>query len=464
MRSPTPVLLAALAAACSGSGGDRPCDPASATACEAGLACEVVQGGQPTCLAPLVLRGSVTSLPPAPGAPVDGARVVALDANRAPLSGVALSDAQGSFELEVPAARDASGRPAAAAVILRADAPGFLPFPGGVRTALPVDLGGATYDGGARRWVVSGPLTALGLAPSPVTSAASVHGVVAAPPARAGVLVVGEVAGAGVTGVADRDGSYALFNLPVDAGGTTVTVAAYAPGANYARPAASLRPGEDRRLDLALLPSPAATVTGDLAFVAGGTPPTSVALVVESTYLAGLDRGESPPGLRAAAVSGPYSIAGVPDGRYVSLASFEADGNVRDLSDIGGTAPALVVVQGGVMTSSPLSYKITGAVTLLDIGGVAASTSAVDIAVATPVFRWAAYSSTDEYRIRVYDDLGAEVWAATQPAASGVNQATYAGAPLQPGRSYQLRVVAWKPTKLQISQTEDLMGVFRYVP
>jgi len=146
-----PAVLLALAA-CS-SGGSDPCDPVGQAGCEAGLVCEQVSGAQPACFDPVVISGTVRVLGASTATPVAGARVVTLDQDRAPLSSVATSDAGGGWSLRVPAPRDPSGRPIQAAVTLRADAQGYQTFPGGLRTALPLELSSAVHDAANHRWI-----------------------------------------------------------------------------------------------------------------------------------------------------------------------------------------------------------------------------------------------------------------------------------------------------------------------
>ena len=55
-------------------------------------------------------------------------------------------------------------------------------------------------------------------------------------------------------------------------------------------------------------------------------------------------------------------------------------------------------------------------------------------------------------------------------AATTTSSITYSGAPLEPGMTYQLRILAIKETLpvpvgfTQLSQTEDVAGVFTYQP
>jgi hypothetical protein len=112
------------------------------------------------------------------------------------------------------------------------------------------------------------------------------------------------------------------------------------------------------------------------------------------------------------------------------------------------------------------------AVSLTSIDGHPVTPFQQTVASATPEFAWAktsAYSSASTYRVRVYDAFGVEVWSQDQ-AAANTNLATYAGAPLLPGMTYQLRILAIAEALpvpagyTVLSQTEDLLGVFTYAP
>ena len=464
----TRLLACALVALVSACGSDKAtCDPVARTGCGDGQVCETVQGGAPACFAPVVVRGTVADLSSA--ALLNGARVVALDPNRAPLSTVAVTandgTRDGAYELAVPAARDAAGKPVQATITLRADKQAYLTFPGGVRTALPVDLSGATLDGG--RWVASGPLTALKLTPFPAAGTASLHGSVAKAPSGAGTLVVAEPAsgGAGLTGVADGAGNYAIFNL---APGTAYVVSAYTKGANYTPvTTAALTAGDNAVATLALASGAGATLAGGLIFNNAASSDIQVTLVVQSTYVANLDRGESPPGLTVQGSASGYSFAGVPDGQYVVLAAFGLDGDVRDVSGTGNTAAPQVTIQSGAVVGTPPGFKIIPSVNLLTIGGTTVSATPVVLAGATaptPTFVWQPGSvdaSADTYRVQVFDSFGTSVMDSNVP--SSTNSLAYTGTALQAGMYYQLRISALK-TLSQLSQTEDVAGVFTWQP
>lgn len=477
MRSLAAAALAALSLACGTSGSKNTCDPAAATACSGGLVCEQVSGGAPGCFAPLLIRGTVSDA--SNGAGLNGARVVALDPGAAPLSTVAVSAnggspaADGHYQLTVRATRDATGAPLHASTTLRADAQGYQTFPSGVRVALPIDLSSATYDGGTKTWGIAGPLTNVKLL-AISGGTAWIHGSVARPPSGAGVLVVAEPAPGGAgpqtghTGVADDGGNYAIFNL---APGTPYVVTAYTAGSNYVPvTTASLLAGDNAVAGLALATVSTASVDGGLIFNNGANTAIQVTLVVQSTYVPNLDRGESPPGLTVNASASAYAFAGVPDGKYVVLAAFGLDGDVRDVSGVGNTAAPVVTVQGGVVQGTSPSFKIIPAVDLLTIDGTAVSATPVKVTTATPAFAWkkgSVDSSALTYRVEVFDAYGNSTWSLDVAAALN-DTVTYAGSALQAGMTYQLRILAIKeaipvPASFtQLSETEDLAGVFTY--
>jgi hypothetical protein len=196
------------------------------------------------------------------------------------------------------------------------------------------------------------------------------------------------------------------------------------------------------------------------------------ALVVESTYVPTLDRGEVPPGLTVAAGGNGYTFSGVPDGKYVVLAPFGLDGDVRDISGNGNTAAPEVTIHGGAVQGTPPSFKIIPAVDLLTIGGVTVNATPATVNTATPDFTWqktSVDSSAGSYRVLVFNSFGDQVWQ-SDVAATSMESLTYGGMQLKPGMVYQVRILAIKeglpvPTRFtQLSQTQDLAGVCTYQP
>lgn len=479
MTRPLACAFATLVLACGSSTATSPCDPVAQTGCGAGQLCETVQGGSPACFAPVLVRGTVADL--TSQALLNGARVVALDANRAPLSTVQVTANDGArdgayaLRLAHAARADTTGKPLQASITLRADRQAYQTFPGGLRTALPIDLSGATLEAGT--WVVSGALTALKLTPVVGGGTASIHGRVTAPSSGAGTLIVAEPSPGGAgpqtgfTGVADGAGEYAIFNLSP---GTQYVVTAYVKGANYVPvTTAALVAGDNAVSPLVLGSGAGAVLTGGLIFNNGANTNLQATLVVQSTYVPNLDRGETPPGLTVAADASGYSFSGVPDGKYVVLAPFGLTGDVRGVSGTGNTVAPQVTIQGGTVVGTPPSFKIIPAVDLLTIGGTSVGPTPVIVATATPTLAWqrgSVDSSAATYRVLVFDSSGNELWS-QDFAAAATNSIQYAGATaLQQGMTYQLRILAIKETMpvpasfTQLSQSEDVPGVFTYQP
>jgi hypothetical protein len=376
---------------------------------------------------------------------IEGARVVARDANGAALSSVAVTDMDGRYELRVPALRTSDGDVTSSSVLLRADAAEFLTFPLAPRVALPLDLSSATGDPPG----LASALTDIGLIPIPGADRGTISGRVLADEPGGTLVVAG-----GVTGIADTEGDYAIFNVPVGA----VTVNGYLPGVNLSPRDVDLAADEEvSDVDLDVVSDATATVSGSVQIVnATGGATTSVILVVESTFIEATKRGEAPPGFRAADVSGSWRIDAVPNGRYVALAAFENDGLVRDPdTSIGGTDIVHFDVSGADV---PLEgFKVTGALAVVSPG--ATEPEAVSGAFE---LSWEDDSSEDTYDLTVFDALGAVTWEQSGIVGPGGNAdvaVPYMGPALAPGMFYQFRAVSIKDG-VPISATEDLKGVF----
>ena len=427
------------------------CNELTEAGCDEGLACEVVDEGNTACFAPVTVTGRVFDL--ADGNGVEGAHVVARDVNGAPASSVAVSGVDGSYELAVPTPRQADGSPIETRVTLRADASGYLTFPSAPRVALPFDVSDADGDPP----VVMSSATDVGLiALNDGASRGTISGTVLAD-APGGTLVVAggqSGSGGGATGIAGIDGHYTVFNVPAG----NVTVRGYLTGLQLESAAAEVVAGETTEgVDLSGAGEATAVVSGKVEIVnPGDGSDTSVILVVDETFDATAARGEAPPGLRIANVTGQWSIAGVPDGRYVVLAAFENDMLVRDPdTSIGGTELVRITVNGANQDIAE-GFKITGSLAVVSPDGEEATT-------AQPTFRFADDSGEDHYEVRVYDAFGERVWEKLDvPGVSGDNTVSvaYDGEPLESGWLYQFRATSIKRGGTPLATTEDLRGVF----
>lgn len=456
-----PVLLGFLvlgSAAC-GDDSDGLCDAVANRGCNDGFACEVVTGGEPACFAPLIVRGDVFDLTNDTG--VAGARVVALDVNGSPVSSVAVTATDGTYELRIPTERDSSGAPVRVNLTLRADADGYQSFPSGIRQPIPIDTNAATTEGSG--YVVESALSSVGLLPLADPGTGSISGRVERTPTLTGILVVAETddaPGSGYSAIADTEGDYRIFNLP--AGDYTVRV--YALGANHTPATVTLADGASERVDLSLAATVASNVSGTVNLVEGA-PPTSVILVVASTFDDTLARGETPPGLRAPApgtapdIDGAWTIAGVPAGRYVALAAFENDGAVRDQSGGGNTDLVFIDVVAGQDLDIADGFKVTEAIALVSPGG-----TTPESVTTAPTLEWERDSSAKDYHVQVFNSLG-ELTMEEHTYDGAIVSLPYSG-PLDPGMYYQLRVTSYDdadPIPNALAKTEDLRGVF-FVP
>lgn len=442
------------------------CSPGSVGDCGEGLVCEEVAGAEPACFAPVVLQGKVTDL--ATRAPVEGATVVALDVNGSARSPVVLSGADGNYEITLPAPRSAEGVPLSASVSLRVAATGYQSFPTPPREALPIELGGDGSVGADGPWIVRDATTDVGLTPLASSSAelGTVEGSIVGQEAAGSLVVAVQGDQAVSTGVADVDGRFMLFNVPAG----EVMIEAYRSGIVVEPQTVTARPGETTSdVSLAATGDGLASVSGSVNVVnASGGEETSVILAVASTFQADTARGIAPAGLRAAGVTGAFSIAEVPPGRYAVLAAFENDNLVRDPDEgIAGTDIVFIDVGGdGAEVVMEESFKVTGALEVMAPGADALEL----LPPGDPTFVWADDSSEDGYELRVFDAFGKTVHEATDIArvtGSETVSYTWAGAVLEPGMIYQFRVLSYQEgrrtrgARTYISATEDLRGVFQ---
>jgi hypothetical protein len=450
-------------------------EPTDGNYCAEGLACEPVassDGTQYVCGAPLEIRGMVFDA--VTEAPLEGALVSALDETGAPVSDVAVTDADGNYVLGVSARRDADGEIADNLKwTLFCTAQDYQPFPAGVRPAIPVDATDANpegeqgdTDGGGVLQVIDNASTDIALIALPADQRGGgiVSGTVGGED-PGGTLVVAEGSPRAPYTIADIGGAYTIFNVP-DGGATIV---GYRQGLSLEP--VSVGGGNQEAVDLPLVAEgidALPTVTGSVNIVnAPGGSATSVVLVPVTVYNEPLERGPVPFGLRAPSppaapeITSGFDIPGVPPGRYKVLAAFENDVLVRDPDDsIAGTAIQEIEV-GGADVGVDESFKVTESLEVIGPGA-----NAPQVVGAMPTFEWADDSSEDRYEVVVFDALGEKVWEDLNvPGVSGSDtvQVPYGGPALTQGMYYQFRATSFRDTpqgSSAIARTEDLRGVF----
>ncbi|MCA9623989.1 MAG: carboxypeptidase regulatory-like domain-containing protein, partial [Myxococcales bacterium] len=305
------------------------CDPEESY-CTGDLLCEPIVGGGHACYPAVTIAGRVFDAQT--DAAVQGAHVIAFDESATAVSDVAVSGPDGDYSLVVPMERQTDGTPSPDAIItLRASAADYLTFPGGVRTALPIS--GSEAMASDPGWTIQSAVTDVALLPLPSDQQGrtTIEGRVVAGDLSAGVLVVAESGGAGISAVSDKSGAYTIFNVPDG----SYEVKGYAAGVQLVPEAASVSGMPVLGVDLGMSQDALGSISGNIQIVnAPGGATTSVVLVVASTFSETFVKGEVPRGLRAPlsgppTISGDFHIEGVPAGEYVVLASFENDDLVR---------------------------------------------------------------------------------------------------------------------------------------
>jgi hypothetical protein len=433
-----------IAFACSDNS-NQPCTPGDNTTCKDkgdGYVCEQITDGTTGCFAPLTVQGEV--IDGQTNAPIAGARVLARDQNNVAVSPIATTAADGTYSLQVPATRDANGVVQSMKVTLRADAQGYQSFPGGIRIALPFDLNTASGDPP----VLQSPPTTIALFATGQSGNGWVSGTVDSTKAPGTVVDIG-----GATGIADRDGSFVVFNVPPG----NVTVNGYVGGVNLTPAQATVTADTETTGVVLSEAGPAnGSVTGTLNIVnGGGASTTSVVLVIDDTFDTTLERGDVPVGMRAGNVTNNYTIDGVPDGKYAVIPAYENDGLVRDPdTSIAGTQIQHITVAGGVTTVTV--FKVTGALAVISPGA-----NDPEVVTGAPTFSWQDDSSETGYHLQVFDTFGNVVWdQPSLPSSQGSNPSVpYTGPALSSGSWYQFRVTSLKNTT-PIAKTEDLRGIF----
>lgn len=454
---------------CTGADDDAVCGGRGSTCsegdCGDGLVCAPRSGGEPACQPPVLVRGIVLEVQTDDA--IAGAHVLALDVQGTALTRIAESGVDGSYLLEIPGVeRNDDGDPTSFAVTLRAAGREHITFPSGLRTALPIDVADAVEEDIG--YVVEGSLTTIALLPLPAAQQGRpiIAGLVTGAFAG-GMLVVAE--GTGVVGqsaIVDVDGTFTIFHV---APGTT-TLRGYAGGLLVDPVDVTVAADDVTGVELVATTATNAVVSGSVQVVNGnGFSDTSVVLVPESTFDDTFVRGDVPRGLRAPgsgppSITGSWSIAGVPPGRYVVLAAFENDGLVRDPDEnISGTDLVRIDVAGADVSIND-GFKITGALDVLSPG----SNGLEVISDATPDFVFEDDSSEEFYEVIVYNALGDTVWESGEiPSVSGSDvTVTYAGEALEDGMVYQFKATSFRSpggNVSAISTTEDLKGVFGYL-
>ncbi len=435
---------------------ELPCVPRTNARCPEALQCETVMGSAtPECVPPVVVRGTIRDSGGVGN--VEGARVVAYDEAGVPVSGTAISTTGGIFQLRVRAPRAADRRPLARRVRLRAWAAGYGAYPDAWRPWPSFDVVAAQQvetAGVGPELVFEGPETSLAMlafAGGPgISTLCGTAPIGEGQPAPTVVAEFTPVLGkpGGVAAHTDENGAFLLHGLPPG----ELRMRSYAGAGSAAETRIDLNTGEDACRDLIPGPGTTATVSGELEIAggAGGTP--SVALVVASTYDARTGIGQQPAGLVTTAPGSssirPFTIEGVPPGRYLVLASQENDGLVQL------DAPPSVEVAAGAV-SLPQRLRLVPAITVVRPGA-----SGVESITGPPTLTWQDVALEARYRVSVRSYLGVEIFARDEPGRDSGTIMMLMDQPTAPGMLYRLRVEALDDAGRVLTRTEEGRGIF----
>ncbi len=452
------------------------CDPNDNATCGPGRVCELRTDGLYMCAEPVFMQGTVfDSLD---RKPVAGAHVIAVDKTGAAGTDVGITDSEGRYDIQVPVMRYPDGTLADGIFTLRVSAMYYLPYPYGIRPAIPVDATKAEHLEEEKKWVLQNSATDVALiflnsyTPEELEELGSISGTVIVESDKnpGGVLIAVEGGGKEAQiAFSDKRGTYTVFNVPPG----SWEIRGYKAFLQLDPVSVTQGRGENKtginlnENTLKLF----GTVTGNVNIVnAPGGSVTSVVLVPESTFNAAFVKGEVPQGLRAPAppqplnVTGNFSINGVPDGDYVVLAAFENDKLVRDPDpSIAGTQIVHITVpyNSTYNINLPASFKITEALLIVSPGA-----TEPEKVTDTPTFIWKDDASETKYSIVVYNAFGQEIWRDDNiPRVTGAENVRVRNEELalEAGMYYQFRATSWRETG-PISQTEDLLGVFYKEP
>lgn len=453
----------------------EPCVPEDETPCVAGLVCEPrTDDAAHICAGPIELRGMVIDA--LAETPIEGARVLALDDTSAPISDVAITDAEGRYTLAIAVPRDSDGNPATALTLtLQGSAADYQLYPSGLQPAFPVSTADVMEveddpedEADDNLSAIENASTTIALIPLEGADLGgfTISGRVAGDEGG-GTLVIAEGAAAAKHTVADASGEFVLFNIQSG----DWSVQGYRGGLQIQPAAVAVADADVADVVLEAVEGGTSTVSGSVSIVNGGDGNgTSVVLIPSSVFIDVFEFGPVPFGLRAPQpgvtpdVTGAWTIAGVPAGTYKVIASLENDFLVRDPDlNIAGTQILEITVSAGEAFDVPEGFKVTGA-----LGVVSPGRDQPEEVTGTPTFEFDDDSSEDGYTVVVHDALGNEIWRDDMiPGVSGSATVVvpYGGPALTEGMFYRFQATSWRDNSGEpspISRTEDLRGVFVY--
>jgi hypothetical protein len=391
---------------------------------------------------------------------ISGAIVFAVNKSDGKVSDMAVTGADGSYEVEVEVEREGRNKPVNGAWDLNASAEQFMSIPSFIRPSIAIKI--ENFIPEENNYTYSDTLTDIGLAPLNESGELfTVSGNVEDDESGALVVLEGCSESLCPYGYTAKRGNFTIFNVKQG----TYSAAIYKKGLTFENSSVEVSSDMENIFIKKKTGNPTGTVSGSVNIVnPGDGSDTSIVLVPESLFHEELEKGILVPGLRAPesgdpSVSGAYSISGVPEGSYVVLAAFENDYLVRDPDpNIAGTQIVhFTMPEDGSYLRDLDAFKITGALGIISPGEGDMPESVSDLTEV--VFE--DDSSEDQYAIVLFSMYGDTIWEKSIPGQSGESNVSvaYDGPTLENGIYYQWKVTSYRKGG-PISTSEDLRGIF----
>ncbi len=276
--------------------------------------------------------------------------------------------------------------------------------------------------------------------------------------------------------ISSENGEFSIFNIP----GGSYTVKAYL--SSYNSNAASINVVANAAttgVNINLEKTATASLTGSIRNLAASNMDVDIALVHPITK-------ETIPGLITTSSNLNYSLNQIPAGTYIARATYKNDQRVMDPDRIAKFGEPVVLVSGGTVSPSSLTFDITGSVSLNSPTNPLTTTIPQEVSATKPGFQWAPYPSTSDYIIEVVDaSTGAVVWGGLEKnndvivkkivipgSSTSVTFNSDGNASINelvPGRVYRWRIFASKDDQNSpvgwtlISASEDQAGLIKVI-
>jgi len=442
------VAVGAFLPSCGGGGAE--CTLGDTNSCPPDKVCEDIKDaagkGKAKCVVPTSVAGRIEDA--RSGGPLGGARIVLWNTQTLTAVNLATNTTSGgNYEIPDMLERKQGTMPRRGYDI-RISAPGYLDFPGGVRTSEPFSITLARPDADGIKQTKNYTLQDIAMAP-----AGRITGTITGGPQSAAALVVAEAGGKGYSSVADLNGNFAIYNLPDG----TYEVRGYLKDWSWGPQMVTVAGGEATTSLAGAMAS--GTVTGQASMATGAiscaqTGTVDVDVVVRST-------GEPVPGVRGTVDKmGKYEVTGIPAGTMLVQVSQSGDCLIRDPAKPEFAAGIEHTFAAGETFDA--SAQVVPLITALQIKHPGAG---FEEQFGVDTLRWGYVEGADTYSIEVLDIFGVPLTCETCEVPAAMVSVDNGGTLsvdklLTRGLHYQWRATAKKMDGTVITKSENRVGQF----